>query len=164
MDDDGFIFLGYEAAEINDESKFLWSKNYSEPIDSGRAQAETKTNRCGWSLAKWTVCLYLFELQEICGGLHENVRKLHLSQGLCACHTSSAISCWFSSDPKKCCLPCNIIVIWCKHRDYINIRCGLGFLNLLCNATSIEYFSGLFELFLLIAWGRICTVPLSDSM
>uniref|UniRef100_A0A671WAG1 Myomesin 3 n=1 Tax=Sparus aurata TaxID=8175 RepID=A0A671WAG1_SPAAU len=45
VDDDGFIFLGYEAAEINDESKFLWSKNYSEPIDSGRAQAETKTNR-----------------------------------------------------------------------------------------------------------------------
>ncbi|XP_073341600.1 myomesin-3 [Pagrus major] len=45
VDDDGFIFLGYKAAEMNDESKFLWSKNYSEPIDSGRAQAETEKNQ-----------------------------------------------------------------------------------------------------------------------
>lgn len=45
MDDDGFIFLGYEAAEMNDESKFLWSKNYTDPIGAGRVRAETKTNR-----------------------------------------------------------------------------------------------------------------------
>uniref|UniRef100_A0A3Q3EVU2 Myomesin 3 n=1 Tax=Labrus bergylta TaxID=56723 RepID=A0A3Q3EVU2_9LABR len=32
VDDDGFIFLGYEADEMNDESKFLWGKNYTEPL------------------------------------------------------------------------------------------------------------------------------------
>ncbi|XP_074539735.1 myomesin-3 [Halichoeres trimaculatus] len=44
VDDDGFIYLGYEANEINDESKFLWGKNYTEPIDAGRARVETKKN------------------------------------------------------------------------------------------------------------------------
>uniref|UniRef100_A0AAQ4NV29 Myomesin 3 n=1 Tax=Gasterosteus aculeatus aculeatus TaxID=481459 RepID=A0AAQ4NV29_GASAC len=42
VDNDGFIFLGYEADETDDESKFLWNKNYTEPIDAKRAQAETK--------------------------------------------------------------------------------------------------------------------------
>ncbi|XP_029306718.1 LOW QUALITY PROTEIN: myomesin-3 [Cottoperca gobio] len=41
VDDDGFIFLGYEADETDDESKFLWSKDYAEPIEAERAQAET---------------------------------------------------------------------------------------------------------------------------
>lgn len=45
MDNDGFIFLGYEADEMNDESKFLWSKNYTEAIDAGRARTETKKNK-----------------------------------------------------------------------------------------------------------------------
>lgn len=45
MDDDGFIFLGYEAVEMNDESEFLWSKNYTDPIGAERARAETKKNR-----------------------------------------------------------------------------------------------------------------------
>ncbi|XP_008278820.1 myomesin-3 [Stegastes partitus] len=45
VDDDGFIFLGYEATEMNDESKFLWNKNYTEPIGAGRVRAETKKNR-----------------------------------------------------------------------------------------------------------------------
>ncbi|XP_035528933.1 myomesin-3 [Morone saxatilis] len=44
VDDDGFIFLGYEAHKMNNDSKFLWSKNYTEPIDAGRAQAQTKNN------------------------------------------------------------------------------------------------------------------------
>ncbi|XP_070691358.1 myomesin-3 [Pempheris klunzingeri] len=44
VDDDGFIFLGYEADQMNDQSKFLWSKNYREPIDAKRAKAETKKN------------------------------------------------------------------------------------------------------------------------
>ncbi|XP_044064347.1 myomesin-3 isoform X2 [Siniperca chuatsi] len=44
VDDDGFIFLGYEADEMND-SKFLWRKDYTEPIDAGRARAETKKNK-----------------------------------------------------------------------------------------------------------------------
>ncbi|KAM4736307.1 myomesin-3 [Anableps anableps] len=45
VDDDGFIFLGYEAIEMNDDSEFLWSKNYTEAIDSQRAKAETTKNR-----------------------------------------------------------------------------------------------------------------------
>ncbi|XP_034554592.1 myomesin-3 [Notolabrus celidotus] len=44
VDDDGFIYLGYEANEMNDESKFLWGKNYTEPIDAGRARTENKEN------------------------------------------------------------------------------------------------------------------------
>ncbi|KAM4580373.1 myomesin-3 [Odontesthes bonariensis] len=45
VDDDGFIFLGYDAVEMNDESKFLWSKNYSDSTDAKRMKAETKNNR-----------------------------------------------------------------------------------------------------------------------
>ncbi|XP_023271028.1 myomesin-3 [Seriola lalandi dorsalis] len=45
VDNDGFIFLGYESDEMNDDSKFLWSKNYTEAIDAGRARTETKKNR-----------------------------------------------------------------------------------------------------------------------
>ncbi|XP_030606297.1 myomesin-3-like [Archocentrus centrarchus] len=45
VDDDGFIFLGYEAVEMNDESKFLWSKNYTDPVGAERVRAETKKNR-----------------------------------------------------------------------------------------------------------------------
>ncbi|XP_029360148.1 myomesin-3 isoform X2 [Echeneis naucrates] len=45
VDNDGFIFLSYEADEMNDDSKFLWSKNYTDAIDAGRAQTETKNNR-----------------------------------------------------------------------------------------------------------------------
>lgn len=45
VDDDGFIFLGYEAVEMNDDSEFIWSKNYTEPIDSQRMKAETTKNR-----------------------------------------------------------------------------------------------------------------------
>ncbi|KAK5861967.1 hypothetical protein PBY51_017402 [Eleginops maclovinus] len=40
VDDDGFIFLGYEAEGTDEESKFLWNKNYTEPIDAQRAHAE----------------------------------------------------------------------------------------------------------------------------
>lgn len=50
MDNDGFIFLGYEADETDDESKFLWNKNYTEPIDAKRAQAETKKDGYGLRL------------------------------------------------------------------------------------------------------------------
>ena len=45
MDDDGFIFLGYEAAEMEDESKFLWRKDYTDHIDAKRMKAETKNSR-----------------------------------------------------------------------------------------------------------------------
>ncbi|XP_045900459.1 myomesin-3 [Micropterus dolomieu] len=42
VDDDGFIFLGYRPDEVSDDSEFLWRKDYAEPIDAGRARAETK--------------------------------------------------------------------------------------------------------------------------
>ncbi|XP_034410301.1 myomesin-3 [Cyclopterus lumpus] len=42
VDDDGFIFLGYEADDTDDESKCLWNKNYTEPIDASRARADAK--------------------------------------------------------------------------------------------------------------------------
>lgn len=74
MDDDGFIFLGYEA-EMNDGSEFLWRKNYAEPTDSGRAREETRKNRYDCSRATRTVRLYLIEFQEICGSRHEQVIK-----------------------------------------------------------------------------------------
>ncbi|KAI4811453.1 hypothetical protein KUCAC02_014362, partial [Chaenocephalus aceratus] len=45
VDDDGFIFLDYEAEGTDEESKFLWNKNYTEPIDAQRAQAEN--TKCG---------------------------------------------------------------------------------------------------------------------
>ncbi|XP_029958269.1 myomesin-3 isoform X1 [Salarias fasciatus] len=45
VDDDGFIFLGYEATEMNDDSEFLWGKNYTDPIDPERAQEKTKDNK-----------------------------------------------------------------------------------------------------------------------
>ncbi|XP_037532742.1 myomesin-3 [Nematolebias whitei] len=45
VDDDGFIFLGFEAVEMNDESEFLWSRNYTEPIDAKKTKTETKQNR-----------------------------------------------------------------------------------------------------------------------
>ncbi|XP_070767678.1 myomesin-3 [Enoplosus armatus] len=44
VDDDGFIYLGYKADERSDESKFLWRKDYAEPVDAGRAREETKKN------------------------------------------------------------------------------------------------------------------------
>ncbi|KAG7474146.1 hypothetical protein JOB18_002672 [Solea senegalensis] len=45
VDDDGFIFLGYEADEMNEESEFLWSKDYTEPVDAERARAQTTDNK-----------------------------------------------------------------------------------------------------------------------
>lgn len=45
MDDDGFIYLGYEVDGMSDESKFLWTKDYTEPIDARRAREATKKNR-----------------------------------------------------------------------------------------------------------------------
>ncbi|XP_028436038.1 myomesin-3 [Perca flavescens] len=44
VDNDGFIFLGYENDERDDENMFLWSKNYTENIDAGRTREETKKN------------------------------------------------------------------------------------------------------------------------
>ncbi|XP_056142190.1 myomesin-3 [Lampris incognitus] len=45
VDNDGFIFLGYEAMEMTDRSKFIWSRDYRNAIDGGRARVENKNNR-----------------------------------------------------------------------------------------------------------------------
>ncbi|XP_078072190.1 myomesin-1 isoform X2 [Mustelus asterias] len=42
VDDDGVISLNFECADMPDGSKFVWSKNYEELIDSSRVTAETK--------------------------------------------------------------------------------------------------------------------------
>uniref|UniRef100_A0A8C9SG05 Myomesin 3 n=1 Tax=Scleropages formosus TaxID=113540 RepID=A0A8C9SG05_SCLFO len=41
VDSDGFIFLGLEAPRWVDGSQLLWSKNYREAIDAGRARVES---------------------------------------------------------------------------------------------------------------------------
>lgn len=53
MDDDGFIFLGYDA-DMDDEAEFIWRRNYTEPIDSSRAHEGTKTDGYGCSRAACT--------------------------------------------------------------------------------------------------------------
>ncbi|XP_015230877.1 PREDICTED: myomesin-3-like [Cyprinodon variegatus] len=45
VDDEGFIFLGYEAVKMSDDSEFLWRKDFTKPIDSQKAKAETAKNR-----------------------------------------------------------------------------------------------------------------------
>lgn len=34
VDNDGFIFLAFEATEITEKSTFVWSKNYKEAIEA----------------------------------------------------------------------------------------------------------------------------------
>ncbi|XP_024917238.1 myomesin-3 [Cynoglossus semilaevis] len=45
VDDDGFIFLGYEADKVIEQDDVVWNKNYTEPIDPERAQSETTKNK-----------------------------------------------------------------------------------------------------------------------
>lgn len=45
VDNDGFIFLAYEASEMTQKGMFVWSKNFKEMIDAGRVRLETKNNR-----------------------------------------------------------------------------------------------------------------------
>lgn len=45
VDNDGFIFLSFEAADVADEDVFKWNKNYGKAIDAGRARLENKNNR-----------------------------------------------------------------------------------------------------------------------
>ncbi|XP_062842071.1 myomesin-3 [Trichomycterus rosablanca] len=45
VDNDGFIFLSFEAPETPDTVQFNWKKNYRDAIDGGRAHLETKGNR-----------------------------------------------------------------------------------------------------------------------
>ncbi|KTG03818.1 hypothetical protein cypCar_00048326 [Cyprinus carpio] len=45
VDNDGFIFLGFEAPDSSDKDVFEWSQNYGKAIDAGRARLENKNNR-----------------------------------------------------------------------------------------------------------------------
>ncbi|TRY72904.1 hypothetical protein DNTS_011798 [Danionella cerebrum] len=45
VDDDGFIFLSFEASEEAKENVFKWNKNYKQAIDGDRARLENKHNR-----------------------------------------------------------------------------------------------------------------------
>lgn len=45
VDNDGFIFLSFEAADVADGDVFKWNKNYGKAIDAGRARLENKNNR-----------------------------------------------------------------------------------------------------------------------
>ncbi|KAK7158319.1 hypothetical protein R3I93_009509 [Phoxinus phoxinus] len=45
VDNDGFISLSFEAADVADGDVFKWSKNYGKAIDAGRARLENKNNR-----------------------------------------------------------------------------------------------------------------------
>lgn len=74
VDDDGFIFLGYEA-EADDESEALWRRNYSEPIDSERAREETTKKGCD--------CLRLSSRKSVA------VRNNQLSHSLCRFYSQS---------------------------------------------------------------------------
>uniref|UniRef100_A0A3B1JHG6 Myomesin 3 n=1 Tax=Astyanax mexicanus TaxID=7994 RepID=A0A3B1JHG6_ASTMX len=42
VDNDGFIFLSFQASETAEDGQFKWNKNYRETIDAGRAHLETK--------------------------------------------------------------------------------------------------------------------------
>ncbi|NXP71883.1 MYOM3 protein, partial [Ramphastos sulfuratus] len=45
VDEEGFIYLAFEAPEKNDSSEFIWSKDYKGPPDADRVQAEEKGNK-----------------------------------------------------------------------------------------------------------------------
>uniref|UniRef100_A0A673JX38 Myomesin 3 n=1 Tax=Sinocyclocheilus rhinocerous TaxID=307959 RepID=A0A673JX38_9TELE len=45
VDNDGFIFLSFEALDRTDKDVFKWSKNYGKAIDARRARPENKNNR-----------------------------------------------------------------------------------------------------------------------
>ncbi|XP_019724605.1 myomesin-3 [Hippocampus comes] len=45
VDDDGFIYLAFACDHVVDGNEGLWAKNYSQPIDGARAQADNKDGR-----------------------------------------------------------------------------------------------------------------------
>ncbi|XP_009906751.1 myomesin-3 [Dryobates pubescens] len=45
VDEEGFIYLAFEAPEKNDSSEFIWSKDYKGPPDADRVQTEEKGNK-----------------------------------------------------------------------------------------------------------------------
>lgn len=57
VDNDGFIFLSFEADDMADGDVFKWNKNYGKAIDAGRARLENKNNR---SFANMSLYEYTF--------------------------------------------------------------------------------------------------------
>lgn len=57
VDDDGFIFLSFEAPETQGQLQFDWKKNYKQAIDAGRAHLETKENKCVINCRSLKKCL-----------------------------------------------------------------------------------------------------------
>uniref|UniRef100_A0A4W5MM65 Myomesin 3 n=1 Tax=Hucho hucho TaxID=62062 RepID=A0A4W5MM65_9TELE len=58
VDNDGFIFLAFEATEITEKSTFVWSKNYKKAIEAGRASVLWENNRyCNLVCMYACVCL-----------------------------------------------------------------------------------------------------------
>ncbi|NXK91993.1 MYOM3 protein, partial [Formicarius rufipectus] len=45
VDEEGFIYMAFEAPEKNESSEFIWSKDYEGPPDADRVQIEEKGNR-----------------------------------------------------------------------------------------------------------------------
>ncbi|NWV68579.1 MYOM3 protein, partial [Malurus elegans] len=45
VDEEGFIYMAFEAPEKNDDSEFIWSKDYEGPPAADRVQIEEKGNR-----------------------------------------------------------------------------------------------------------------------
>uniref|UniRef100_A0A8C3KLJ9 Myomesin 3 n=1 Tax=Calidris pygmaea TaxID=425635 RepID=A0A8C3KLJ9_9CHAR len=45
VDEEGFIYMAFEAPEKNDDSELIWSKDYEGPPDADRVQIEEKGNK-----------------------------------------------------------------------------------------------------------------------
>uniref|UniRef100_A0A669PQY1 Myomesin-3 n=1 Tax=Phasianus colchicus TaxID=9054 RepID=A0A669PQY1_PHACC len=45
VDEEGFIYMAFEAPEKNDSSEFIWSKDYEGPPDADRVETEEKGNK-----------------------------------------------------------------------------------------------------------------------
>ncbi|KFW78187.1 Myomesin-3, partial [Manacus vitellinus] len=45
VDEEGFIYMAFEAPEKNESSEFIWSKDYEGPPDPDRVETEEKGNR-----------------------------------------------------------------------------------------------------------------------
>ncbi|NXL47366.1 MYOM3 protein, partial [Podilymbus podiceps] len=45
VDEEGFIYMAFEAPEKNDDSEFIWSKDYEGPPDADRVQIGEKGNK-----------------------------------------------------------------------------------------------------------------------
>lgn len=45
VDEEGFIYLAFEAPEAPDSSEFQWSKDYKGPLDPQRVKIEEEVNK-----------------------------------------------------------------------------------------------------------------------